>query len=643
MDFPLYTSHQRHYGVNGGTNQNSKPGEDTLKFLSQEEQECIQFFEETIDYLEGSLEEDELKARMATTSLSHVNPVEVDGPASLSPKSPSHSQDIIDLVQPDLIQTKEPVFSPTSPDFQRMVVNPERHTETKPSHESMNSFPSEYSPTLPSGSYGTTESHASYHAPGSIPTPVLIAQKIAQTQSGGSSSIHPSTLLHRDSLENIRTRSYSTDSQGKHTPPTSTKLTRFPANINMITGNKEHQNQSLPNVSIHERQAKMLANLAGTSHLLLDPFKQDAGENSRNIPTRSISFKDPTPEISRMEALSKLGLSRNRAFSGGTAPLPNTTPGLTTGSDTNNERLVSSVPKTEELSTKSPVTTSPVIAGPCTMPPIVSAYRGSETSTKPPATSAAVPSQGHVHRPPETVPVPSVSRPDDKLLSENPAHLELPKTSHHQTHFDSTSSCNLPPEVSSLEVNRYGGKSLVVHPPASSRSEYLPSPNHDSKNPPPALANPAELNPYGGKSKVLSPAAAAVPQSDLPDILSSHIDRSQTSSTKVDALPIELNRYGGKSRTITPHSSSSTAGGWSQSSKPPAPATAPKPTRHSYHVGVNPQKMAQRAQSPDHRPKSVSRSAMFRPQVITVQFSGRGPTDDSRREALRRLGLLKDS
>lgn len=44
------------------------------------------------------------------------------------------------------------------------------------------------------------------------------------------------------------------------------------------------------------------------------------------------------------------------------------------------------------------------------------------------------------------------------------------------------------------------------------------------------------------------------------------------------------------------------------------------------------------------RPRSGSlpRAVGFRPQGITVQFSGRGSTEEARREALRKLGLLKD-
>lgn len=113
-----------------------------MNFLSQEEQECIQFFEETIDSLDDSLEEIDgrtAQVKPPTTSSSSGGPVsEADGPPTLSPKPgvtvysllarpPSPKDlDIIDLVrpEPDLVQTREPIFSPTNPgSVQQLVVD----------------------------------------------------------------------------------------------------------------------------------------------------------------------------------------------------------------------------------------------------------------------------------------------------------------------------------------------------------------------------------------------------------------------------------------------------------------------------------------------------------------------------------------
>jgi len=81
--------------------------DDALQFLSQEEQECLKFFEKTIDSLDES-------------------PEPVGGPPTSNPiVSSSHlarhpspkDQDIIYLVrpEPDPVPTKEPIFNPSSP------------------------------------------------------------------------------------------------------------------------------------------------------------------------------------------------------------------------------------------------------------------------------------------------------------------------------------------------------------------------------------------------------------------------------------------------------------------------------------------------------------------------------------------------
>ncbi|XP_070785087.1 specifically androgen-regulated gene protein [Enoplosus armatus] len=630
MDLHLQANPHLHYGVNGGAGQNSRPGGDeALQFLSQEEQECLQFFEKTIDSLEESLEENDRRPGQVNPPASSRGPVEqVAGPPTSSPNPraivssllagtpSSKDQDIIDLVRPgpDLVQSRDPIFSPTSPDFQSMVPIPESHFEIKPRRDLVDSLPSEYNPPLPSGSYGPTDSHSSYHPPGCIPTPVLIAQKIAENQAGGTSNFQPSSLLRRSSLDSEKPPSYSGDLPIKQGPPTSTKPARFPANISVILGSKEHQNQSLANVNIGERRAQMLANLTGTSHPLLQEDLQPAVEQkARNIPTRSISFKDPSPDKSRMEALSKLGLTRNRAMSGDMSlPVTPNSSSLDplTGAETSAKSLKASVPPT------------------------------TETSTKLPEANVTTPhqSQIHVDKKTDILRTDSLRRHEDR----NPQPSPSPPAVTQSSYFPPPPPpCVLPPpEVTSMEFNSYGGKSIVVNP-ISSRSEPPTSPtSHEPKILPPVLANPSEFNPYGGKTKVMNPAPAAVTRSDLPDILSSHINKSQPLPAKSEPLPTELNNYRGKSRTINPSTGLNSSDSPSRSFKAPAPTPAPKPPRHSYHGGVSNQKAAQRALSPVHKGRS---SSMFRPQGITVQFSGRGATDASRKEALRKLGLLKDS
>ncbi|KAM3858930.1 uncharacterized protein proser2 [Diretmus argenteus] len=615
MDVRLQANPQFHFGVNGGARRNSRLSEDeTLQFLSQEEQECILFFEETIDSLEESLQEEEGKQETVTPPASSSLIEEVDGPPtlpSLGPMSPipdrppsPKDQDIIDLVQPgpDLVQTKEPLFNHATPDFQSMAVSPESHFEIKPRREPMDNLPMEYNPPLPSSSYGSPDSPLSYHPPGCIPTPVLIAQKIAENQAGGTTT-RSSSLLRRKSLDSPdKLPTYTFDHQVKHGPPTSTKPTRFPANISVMLGSKDH-NPSLSNVSILERRAQMLANLTGTSHPLeLGDPQQALQQKARNIPTRSVSFRDPTPDKSRMEALSKLGLTRNRAMSGGTSLL--ITPNSATPPPTTN----------------------------------------SETSIKPPVANISTQTQIPADRKPETAPTDPISSPGDKTIQANPPPPTVTRSSYYPPPLESKPPVTPPPEFASLDFNNYGGKTIVVNPSASSKSEpVVSSGSPDSKTLPHALANPSDFNIYAGKTKVMACASIPVATSDLPDILSSHIDKSKTLPTraKSEALLYEHNSYGGKTRTISPCTSSILPSfPPTRTSKAP-PSPAPRPTHHHHRSSISPQKVTTR--SPEPRRKSISKTPAFRSQGITVQFSGRGATDESRREALRKLGLLKDT
>lgn len=75
----------------------------------------------------------------------------------------------------------------------------------------------------------------------------------------------------------------------------------------------------------------------------------------------------------------------------------------------------------------------------------------------------------------------------------------------------------------------------------------------------------------------------------------------------------------------------------------PEPATSSRTARHQASRSVYEPRLPEPGQNVA-RPRSGSlpRAVGFRPQGITVQFSGRGSTEEARREALRKLGLLKE-
>ncbi|XP_061922602.1 mucin-2 [Entelurus aequoreus] len=552
MDIKLADA-QRRSKFNGALERSTRPGEeDTLRFLSQEEQECLQFFEETIDSLENSLEEEELRPglnRSLTRRSLLVDEMDgLDVPADFftagTRRLSANDLDIIDLVRPDPHQrhTKVPVFTPSSPDFQTMVVNPESHFEIKPRHDPLD--PS----GTPSGSYEPADSPL-YHPAGCVPTPVIIAKKIAENQAGDtdhSSSFH----IHR-SQEGERSPDFLT----KMGPPTSTKPNRYPANISMILG-KTLQNQSIANVNLHDRRAQVLANLTGA------PAQEDSKPNLEqmpyNLPARSISFRDPTPDKSRLEALSKLGLARNRAVSGGMSVLDS--PSSTTQNPivrAENSSIFNYVqpsvlpkessPRVTDFKTTAPPSTSAFSAQPSVLPKessplepksktttslstIVSSMQPSvllkESSPSVPESKTTIP------------PIPTyVSREAVKLPRSFPSKPPLSPLTLEKDEPE------FPP--AEVQLNNFGGKSIVVTAVHPNNDDVSPLVSQEAKVLPTALVNSSEFNSYGGKSKVLSPVSpVAMTRSDLPDIV---IDVNRPF---LSPNPNVVNRYEGKSPTI---------------------------------------------------------------------------------------------
>ncbi|XP_038851501.1 protein transport protein SEC31-like [Salvelinus namaycush] len=686
MDVRVQANPNLHFGVNGGhdvanRNSRSRPFEDkTLQFLSQEEQDCILFFEETIDSLLTAPAVDELDGPGPPILASAPSPVPPR--SALDRPTSTKDQDIIDLVrpaQPDLVNPIQAPFKSSMPDFtQNMVMNnPERHFDNKPRREVMENFPTECNLPLP-GKDHAPYGHALYQPVGSVPTPVVIGQKIAEHQgSGGNTNILSSSLLsnhHRNlDLENIERPPTSPDYPIKQGPTTSAKPNHYPVNISMIMGSNQHHSDSLASVNLQDRKSQMLANLSGTSHPVEAEELHGLQKVQVNLPTRSVSFRDPTPNKSRMEALSKLGLSRNRSPSGDFSLI------ITPNSSTNTKPAAAPIP----VATPTPVPTPTPTLTPVSKPGVAR-----QASPLPPVTVNTNSSHASIH--------------DNKLASP-------------------------PPEVSSKDFNSYGGKTIVVNPSKAAAAAPSTS-SHGSKAHP--VTSHSDFNPYGGKTKVMKPAPVTTTRADppQPDIQNRAIPPPASTSarvmpppasnftsarvmpppasnftparvmpppvstptparvmppptsnftparvmpppvfnstparvmppptstsipTKVETMPYEVNSYGGKTRMVTPsHTTPSpittpdilahTLVRSPSKASSPVPSQAPRPFRYSTPPSSN--RMV--ASPPEPRPKSAVSKPSFRSQGITVQFSGRGATDESRRDALRKLGLLKDT
>ncbi|KAJ8006495.1 hypothetical protein DPEC_G00107840 [Dallia pectoralis] len=573
-------------GFHSGAGRNSRDrsrNDETQQFMSQEEQECIKFFENTINTL---VEEDAVgetrqkQEQMSRRSTRRAD--ELDGPRART--KASKDQDIIDLVYPpppDVVQPRQQPFNTIMPDFTQDMVrnNPGIHYENKPRHEAMGHYPSEYNVRTP-GEESAPYGHDQYQPIGSVPTPVLIAQKIAENQGGGGNKI-----VHRPSVKSNRSQRSETppSSPGypnKQGPPTSAKPPHYPSNINVMTGSNQHHSQTLAGVNLNDRKSQMLANLPGMPHSMEDEPVSGLQPVPLKLPTRSVSFRDPNPGKSRLEAISKLGLKQNSVH---------VTPDIT-------NPAVRSTP-------------APVSALACT----------------PTRTSSC-----------------KLDRPRQAKPSPLP-YVQTYETRSHDNDLPTSPS----PDVLSKDFNSYGGKTLVMNPKAAAPPASLPpTQSHGSKAQPTASSN---FNHYGGKSTVMAQASVPTTQTDPhPPNVQSRAKPSPACTpvtvvpSKVESIPYGNNSYERKTKEgVTPDIVSHTldrSPSRTQAPAPPAPSLAQKPFRYST---PNPNRGT--ASTPPEIQRKPSSKPSFRSQGITVQFSGRGATDESRREALRKLGLLKDT
>ncbi|XP_016110166.1 proline and serine-rich protein 2-like [Sinocyclocheilus grahami] len=157
-------------------------------------------------------------------------------------------------------------------------------------------------------------------------------------------------------------------------------------------------------------------------------------------------------------------------------------------------------------------------------------------------------------------------------------------------------------EVTHSDFNSYGGKSIMLNPTSSFRAEYR------SSSVPKTESSDVHLNNFGGRSRVVTPSHP------------NHGTQTKTiTPVKEDNSSSNRTSNEGLSKRKASHSEAPVK-------QPPAPA--PKPRSAPL--------------SPELRRKSLPKPS-FRTQGITVQFSGRGATDEARRDALRKLGLLRST
>lgn len=268
--------------------------DESLKYLTHEEKDVILFFEETIDSLEDDLEEQDLcdsgvlchsprSLEESTSSHSESEDVidlvpaagEVEGPrqeTQAAGSEPAGKEDICTL-DPER-QDAEPSLLQDSPGPEAQSLSSDLPVSTVPGHpwrELLSPSPPAEHPKLPR----------------SVPTPLVIAQKISE-KLGGEETPSPSVPWQEGRPGERRTPS-SPAPRGADQGP---KLHRFPSNISLTNSAGRDFNQTISRaaVSVQERKARVLANIHGASFLA-------GGNQEERLPRSEPSPPSPSKEV----------------------------------------------------------------------------------------------------------------------------------------------------------------------------------------------------------------------------------------------------------------------------------------------------------------------------------------------------------
>ncbi|XP_058388397.1 proline and serine-rich protein 2 isoform X2 [Diceros bicornis minor] len=290
-------------------------GDESLKYLTHEEKDVILFFEETIDSLEDDFEEPDL-----CDSGVHCHSLR-----SLEEGTSSHSEpeDVIDLVQPGPAAGEPeclpdgteaagagPVGKEDIPDLECR----KQDAENSPSPDSTVPEAPPLSPSLP---VPTAPAHSRKELlspsppaehpklPRSVPTPLVIAQKISE-KLAGNEALSPTSPSKEGRAAEWRTLASGAPRNGdpllwhrQMTQP-APKIHRFPSNISVTNSSGKEFNKTISKaaVNVQERKAQVLANINGVSFLTMGETEDRApkGDLTEQRGTRDQSKPGPFQE-----------------------------------------------------------------------------------------------------------------------------------------------------------------------------------------------------------------------------------------------------------------------------------------------------------------------------------------------------------
>ncbi|XP_006077800.2 proline and serine-rich protein 2 [Bubalus bubalis] len=283
--------------------------DESLKYLTHEEKDVLLFFEETIDSLEDDFEEQVLCAGDA----------QWHSPRSLeeSTSAPSEPEDVVDLVQPgpgagepeSLGEVKETTgavpFGKEDPtDLERKKEDAEKSPPSDPPGP-------EALPSSPPASPAAAPAHPRREPPTppaehpkltrSVPTPLVIAQKISE-KLAGNEGLSPTSPSKEGRPAEWRTLASLAPRHGDHSPwhrhaaQPAPKIHRFPSNISVTNSAGKDFNKTISKaaVNVQERKAQVLANINGVSFLSVGET-EDRAQRGEPTEQRSVSPEQSQP------------------------------------------------------------------------------------------------------------------------------------------------------------------------------------------------------------------------------------------------------------------------------------------------------------------------------------------------------------
>ncbi|KAJ6666256.1 hypothetical protein lerEdw1_000528 [Lerista edwardsae] len=291
--------------------------DEILKYLTHEEKDVLLFFEETIDALEDDLEEQAL----------HDSGIHCHSPRSMEENLSSHSEseDIIDLVEstPENSDHECIPSRDTNPALEETWKWDHHKPEcSEPPDEDIPMDSDVPPPALPPAP--PLPVYEAFCPPPpiqhpkllrSIPTPLVIAQKISEKQAEGG-PFSPASPKEWKSAERRRGPTSPPVHSGERfaafkqsvPPPTAPKPQKFPSNISITNVAEREFSTTIAKaaVNVQERKARVLANVNGSGFLVSELEERFQRHELLNR-NRSSSLRDLTSERARNEALNKVG------------------------------------------------------------------------------------------------------------------------------------------------------------------------------------------------------------------------------------------------------------------------------------------------------------------------------------------------